>query len=143
MASNYETFWHNDRFAVVGNAAKTPFPKLTYDALKKRGKTVYAVDPSGGEVAGDQTFCDFGALPGKVDAVVIEVPKEETAAWVQKAVDLGVKDVWIHMKRDTKEALELAKKAGINLRYGTCAVMYNRGGFHTIHKVINKLFGRY
>lgn len=143
MPSNYETFWNNKRFALVGHAAKAPFPKLTYASLKKKGKTVYAVDIDGGAIDGDPTFASFDELPGPVDAVLLEVPKEETAGWVERVAALGVKDLWIHMKRETPEALELAREHGLNVRHGTCAVMYNRGGLHSIHRWINKLRGAY
>ncbi len=145
MASNYETFFAADRFAVVGRSADKPFPILSYRGLKKRGKTVYAIDPSVADIDGDQTYADLSALPGPVDAVLIEVPKTETRDWVARAADAGVKDVWVHMAHDTPEALALAAERGINLRTGTCAVMYlNKGlSYHSIHKWIMQALNKY
>lgn len=145
MPSNYESFWQHGRYAVVGHKAKRNFPELTYKGVKKLGKTVFAVDPSLDEVQGDAVFKDLGALPEKVDGVVLETPPEETREWVAKAADLGIKDVWIHMGRDTPEALALAEEKGINVRHGTCAVMYVTPGFtyHAIHRGIMKLVGKY
>ena len=134
-----------EALAVVGDAAKKNFPYLTYQGLKKLGKTVYPVDPSLNEVDGDTVYRDLAQLPEKIDAVVLEVPKEDTKDWVSKAADMGVKDVWIHMQRDTPEALALAEEKGLNTRSGTCAVMYVTPGFtyHSIHKWIMKLSGKY
>ena len=145
MASNYETFWHNRSFAVIGHEARKNFPVLTYQGLKNQGKTVYAVDPSVREIEGDRAFADLACLPEKVDAVVLEVPKEETREWVARAAKAGIRDVWIHMQRDTPEALELAKENGLNVRSGSCAVMYLTRGFtyHSIHQWIMKVAGRY
>jgi predicted CoA-binding protein len=143
VPSHYETFWTHDRFAVVGDSRKGTFPKLTYNGLKANGKTPYAVDPGAEQIEGDPAYASLAALPGPVDAVVLEVPKEETASWVQHVVDAGIKELWIHQMRDTPEALELAEKNGISVRHGTCAVMYLQGGYHSIHKWINKLFGKY
>jgi predicted CoA-binding protein len=145
MASEYETFWNNRSFAVVGHAAKKNFPRLTYRGLKKLGKVVFAVDPSADEIEGDRAYAGLDALPEKVDAVVLEVPKEETKHWVSKAAEAGINDVWIHMQRETPEALALAKEKGLNVRSGTCAVMYVTPGFtfHSIHKWIMKLVGKY
>jgi len=142
---NYEPFWENRSFAVVGHRARKNFPRLTYRGLKKLGKVVFPVDPSGGEVEGDKVFADLEALPQEVDAVVLEVPKEETASWVAKAAEAGIKDVWVHMQRETDEALALAKAKGMNVRSGTCAVMYLTPGltYHSIHKWIMKLLGKY
>jgi predicted CoA-binding protein len=145
VASDYETFWQNSSFAVVGHAAKKNFPRLTYGALKRLGKVVFPVDPSADEIEGDRAYADLEALPEKVDALVLEVPKEETRDWIARAADAGIKDVWIHMQRETPEALALAKEKGMNTRSGTCAVMYLTPGFtyHSIHKWMMKLTGKY
>jgi predicted CoA-binding protein len=145
VASNYEVFWENGSFAVVGHTAKRNFPRLTYRGLKNLGKVVFPVDPSADEIEGDKAYTNLGALPQRVDAVVLEVPKEETRDWVARAAEAGIQNVWIHMGRETPEALALAQERGLNVRSGTCAVMYVTPGFsfHSIHKWIMKLVGRY
>lgn len=145
MGSRYETFWEKSSFAVVGHAAKGNFPRLTYRGLKRLGKRVFPVDPSAGRIDGDRTYADLELLPEKVEAVVLEVPKEETRDWVARAAEAGVKDLWIHQQRDTPEALALAEEMGMNARSGRCAVMYVTPGltYHSIHKWIVKLMGRY
>jgi predicted CoA-binding protein len=145
MPSNYETFFDAQRFAVVGNSARQPFPILSYKGLKKLGKTVFAVDSGAARIDGDPTFASLEALPETPQAVMIEVPKEETRDWVARAAAAGVKDVWIHMALETPEAVALADDKGINLRTGTCAVMYLKPGlsYHSIHKGIMKALGRY
>ncbi len=145
MASNHELFFELPSFAVVGHSKAQNFPTLSYKGLKKMGKTVYPVDPSVEEVDGDKTFKDLDSLPKKVDGIILEVPKDETKEWIFQAVQVGIKDVWIHMQRETEEALILAKDNGINVRTGTCAVMYVTPGFtyHSIHKFIMKLIGKY
>jgi predicted CoA-binding protein len=146
MPSFYETFWTHDRYALVGHSADKPFPKLTYRYLKERGATVFTIDPSVTEIEGETAYPDLEALPEAVEAVIIEVPKAQTAGWVQKAADAGVKDVWIHQGADTPEALAIAKERGLELRHGTCAVMYVTEGFaqgHGIHRALWKALGKY
>jgi len=145
MTSNYETFWDHQSFAVIGHESRKNFPVLTYHGLKKQGKTVYPVDPSVRQIEGDTAFADLACLPEKVDAAILEVPKDETATWIRHVADAGIKDVWIHMGRDTPEALALAEERGLNVRSGSCAVMYVTKGFtyHSIHKGIMKLIGKY
>ena len=145
MPSNHEEFWSYQRYAFVGISADKPFPELSYAAVRaEEGKTVFAVDPSVDEVLGDKAYDDLASLPAAVQAVVLEVPKEKTAEWVAKAADAGVEHVWIHMGRETPEALDLAKEKRINVRHGTCAVQYVRGGFpHVVHKFLRKLSGRW
>jgi predicted CoA-binding protein len=97
------------------------------------------------DVDGDKTYGDLEGIPEKVDAVVLEVPKEETRDWVARAAEMGIKDVWIHMGRETPGSLALAKEKGMNVHRGTCAVMYLTPGFtyHSIHKWIMQLTGKY
>jgi uncharacterized protein len=144
MPSAHEEFWTHERFALVGHSANAPFPLLSYRALKALGKTVYAVDPSTETVDGDPAYDDLEKLPGQVDAVVLEVPREQTARWVTAAAELGIQRVWIHMKRETPEALTLAQKHGMQVCTGTCAVQYLRGGFpHNVHRMLRKLSGKW
>ena len=144
MTSIHEQFWLHERFCLIGHSAQKPFPLLSYRALKAKGKTVYAVDPSVDDIDGDRVYSDLKELPESVEAVVIEVPKEETAAWVGKAAEAGCKSVWIHMKRETPEALAIARDRGMTVCTGTCAVQYLRGGFpHVVHRMLRKLSGRW
>jgi len=145
MGSAHEKFWTHASYAVVGHSASKGFPQLTYRALKERGSKVFPVDSSADEIAGDRSYADLASLPEKVDAVVLEVPKDETEAWVEKAADAGIQNVWIHMNRDTPEALARAKARGVDVLTGTCAVMYVQPGFtyHSIHRWLNRATGRY
>jgi predicted CoA-binding protein len=145
MASECERFWEAGSYAVIGHQEKRPFPAITYKALRDRGKAVYAVDPGGGQVEGDQTYPGMDALPAPVEAAVLELPKEETAAWVAAAADAGVTEVWLHQMTDTPEAIAAAQERGLRVITGHCAVMYNVEGFsmHSPHKWIWKLLGKY
>ncbi|MDJ0786305.1 MAG: CoA-binding protein [Myxococcota bacterium] len=145
MPTPNEEFWTHDSFAFVAHSEKKPFPTLSFGELKKQGKKVFAVDPSVGDIEGEPTYPDLDSLPEPVEAVVLESPREETAEWVRRAADAGIRDVWIHMNRDTPEALEIARERGLDVHTGTCAVMYVKPGFtyHTLHKWINQALGKY
>ncbi len=146
MPSECEQFWDAASYAVVGHqGSKKAFPKISYGALKERGKTVYAIDVGGQPVDGDTSYPDFASLPGPVEAAVLELPKEETATWVAKAAEAGVKQVWMHQMTDTPEALAEAQKHGLTVITGHCAVMYNKPGFsmHAPHRWIMKLAKKY
>lgn len=145
MASNYETFWQHKIYALVGNSAKRAFPRLTYRGLKQLGKSVYPVDKSVTEIEGDTVYPDFGSIPSAIDAVILELPKEETKDWVEQVREAGIRELWIHLNTESPEAVDIAEKSGINLRTGTCAVMYLTSGFtyHSIHRWIMKMMGKY
>lgn len=145
MASIQERFWMQSTYAFVGHSAKQPFPRISYGEAKKRAKRVFAVDASVDRIEGNRTFADLSSLPEKIDGLVIEVPPEETLGWIQRAAAAGVKDVWIHPGCETPEALEFARREGLNVLTGHCAVMYLSQGFspHAIHRWFTKLAGRF
>jgi predicted CoA-binding protein len=145
MASAHEAFWTHSSYAFVGHSAKKGFPRISYAQAKKHGKKVFAVDPSVDQIDGDKTYPNLRSLPGKVHGVILEVPREETLELVKQAANAGIKNIWIHMNRETPEALEFARKQGLNVLTGTCAVMYVTQGFtyHSIHRWINKLLRKY
>ena len=147
MASKHEAFWEHESY-VVGHSAKAPFPRLTwltYGALRALGKRVVAVDPEADTIEGDKAYKSLAAIPHPIDGVVIEVPPEETKGWMEEAAALDVPRAWIHMKRDTPEALAVAAEKKMDVCTGTCAVQYLTPGFsvHAIHRTIRKALGRY
>lgn len=143
MPGDRELFWHANSYVLIGDSKQKPFPVLTYGALKARGSTVYAVDDSAAPIGDDPSYRTLDELPGPVDAAVLEVAREDTAEWVERVADARISNLWIHMGRDTPEALEIARRRGLAVCHGTCAVMYLEGGYHKIHKWIEQLRGQY
>jgi predicted CoA-binding protein len=145
MLSNYETFFDLSSFAVIGRSEAKPFPVLSYRGLKSHGKIVYPVDPGAERVDGDTAYPNLSALPEPVEGMIIEVPKHETRQWVAAAADAGIRHIWVHMGHETPEAVAVAKEKGVNLRTGSCAVMYLAPNlsYHGVHKAVWKLMGKY
>jgi len=145
MASTRELFWQNQSFAVIGNSARMPFARLTYQGIKVQHKQVFAIDVAGQPVEGDPSFTTFSSLPSPVEAAILELPNDETATWVKNAIEAGVKKIWIHQQTDTPEALEIARLAKVELHFGTCAVMYlmPKQFPHSFHGWLMRIFGKY
>lgn len=146
MPSHREAFFELPSFAVVAHTKLRPFPRLSYGNLKRRGKQVYPVDLAGSPtIEGDRAYAALAELPAPVAGAIVEVPKEAVLEAVQQVADAGIKQLWIHMGCDTPAALQLCAERGIDVRHGSCAVMYTQLGFslHSIHKGIAKLFGKY
>ncbi|MBC8401506.1 MAG: CoA-binding protein [Candidatus Marinimicrobia bacterium] len=144
MTSKYEQFWNHNSYALIGHHQKRNFPVLTLTGLQNSGKTVYPVDASIAIVEGSKTFASLSDLPDTVEAAIIEVSKEDIVSSVQQVIEAGIKNLWIHRGTDTPEAIAAARKAGLNLYHGTCAVMYvNYTGLHKFHGWLNKLFKKY
>jgi len=78
MPSQHQEFWNHSSYAFVANSAVKPFPKLSFGELKKQGRKVFAVDPSVDRIGDDPAYPDLGSLPERVEAVVLENPRDET-----------------------------------------------------------------
>lgn len=144
-SSNNEQFFLRLSFAVIGDSKRKGFPVLTYGGLRRMGKTVYPVDLGGATaIKGDTAYPSLSAVPKPVDAAVVEVPRSETLDALKQVADAGIKDVWLHMRTDTPEALAFCREHGINARHGSCAVMYTgAGSYHRIHRGLAKLVRKY
>ncbi len=143
--SNFEVFWEHNKYAVVGNSVRKAFPRLTYGKLRSLGKKVYAVDSVLKEHEGQPVYQELSDLPEKIEAVVLELPSDETTDWICKANEAGIRNVWIHQRCETPEAIAKAEELKLNLYYGTCAVMYLSKGLsiHTFHRWLFRKIGKY
>ena len=88
------------------------------------------MDPSCNTIAGDKAYPDLASFPESVEAVVVEVPRAESEAWVEQAARAGIQDVRLHQSSHMPQAIKLASDHGLDLRHGTCAVMYVTPGLH-------------
>jgi predicted CoA-binding protein len=144
--ASIKSFLSPKKLAIIG-ASRNPkkFGRQVYDALKKKGFTVYGVNPNAESLNGDLCYRDITSLPAEVDRVFIVTAPEKTAENVKQALDKGIKNIWIQQRSDTGEALELLKGKDINLIYNQCILMYAAPvkGPHKFHRFFNKLFGKY
>ena len=84
-------------------------------------------------------------MPPDTNALLIITAKKNTEEIVNQAIRKNIKHIWIQQGSETKEALELARKNGINLISGQCILLAAEPvkGFHKFHKVIAQLFRMY
>lgn len=82
--------------AVVG-ATDDPakYGSRIYRDLKRKGFTVYAVNPSRDEVDGDPCWPSLGDLPELPTIVDFVVPPARTLAILEECRALGLENVWI------------------------------------------------
>ena len=146
MPSEKEAFFSLGSYAVVGNIKLRPFPRLTYRNLRQLGKKVLPVEMGGSRyVEGDEAFPSVADLPERVDGVVVELPRNRVMEVAVQVSEAGIRHLWLHMGCDPPEVLAFCEEQGINVRHGSCAVMYTQQGlsYHSIHRWLMKLVGKY
>ncbi|HEX7536798.1 MAG TPA: CoA-binding protein [Dermatophilaceae bacterium] len=124
-------FLATKRVAVTG-VSRTPAGhggNVVYQRLKKRGYTVFAVNPNAETVEGDTAYPDLSSIPGGVEAVVIGTRPESADATMRECAELGIGHVWMHRSGGagsvSPSATEYGRKQGITVIDGGCPLMFD------------------
>ena len=114
-------------WAVVG--ASTNPSKYGYKIfrdLHQAGYTVYGVNAHGGEIEGQALYRSLADLPEKPAVVDTVVPPHVTEQVVRQCAELGLTRVWMQPGSESEEAIEFCRQHGIQVVYGTCAMVRKR-----------------
>jgi hypothetical protein len=140
-----QNFLASKIIAVVGiSSSKHKFGNSVYKELKIKGINTLPVGSSIQEFEGEKVYPDLKSIQQKVEAVVICIKPHKTMEVISKAIELGIKNIWLQQGSESKQAIEFCKDKGINLIYGQCILMFAEptAFFHRVHRGINKFFGR-
>ena len=140
-----ENFVGQHKLAVVG-VSRDPkkFGNMAYKALKEKGYDVYPINRNVEAVEGDRCYAGLGALPEKVDGVVIVVPPKETEQVVREAEAAGIQNVWMQQGSESEAAIQYCQEHHLNEVHGECIMMFAPpvGSVHRWHRGAWKLFGK-
>lgn len=139
-----EEFLSCKTLAVVGvSSRRRGFGYTVYNDLKRKGYTVYPVNPKTTTIDGDLCYPDVQILPEKVDGVVFVVPPARTEAIVRDVAEAGIQRVWMQQGAESDEAIAFCEEHGIGVIHGQCIMMFARPmSFpHKAHRWVRKTFG--
>jgi predicted CoA-binding protein len=127
--ASVEAFLRGRRIAVAGvsrqpgQAANAVFRKL-----KTSGYEVFPVNPKASEVEGAICYRDVGAVPGRLDGVVIATAPAVSLEIVRQCSDRGVGQVWFHRSFGdgsvSDEAVRECAARGVACIVGGCPLMF-------------------
>jgi predicted CoA-binding protein len=130
IAEAAEDFLTQKRIAVTG-VSRNPAghgSNAVYQRLRERGYEVFAVNPNAETVEGDTAYPDLASIPGGVKAVVIGTRPEHADSTMHEAVDLGIRQVWMHRSFGTGSvsptATEYGREHGVTVIDGGCPLMF-------------------
>lgn len=140
-----QDFLDQKTIAVVG-VSRSPkkFSRMVYDAFKKKGYTVYAVNPNAENIEADVCYKDVFSLPKPADGIVILTPPKETEEIVKHALDAGIKRIWIQQGAESEGAMLFCRKNGLKVIAHQCICMFLQPQAfpHNVHRFIWKLVGK-
>ena len=103
---------------VSSNPAKPSYGVVAY--LQSQGYRIIPVNPSGGEILGEKAYVDLISIPEPVDVVQLFRPSEEVMPFVQQAIHIGAKVVWMQEGITNEEAAQIARAAGLEVVMDQC-----------------------
>ena len=140
-----DRFFSSKNLAVVGVSRKsTKFGNAVYKELKKKGMSVYGVNPNMEIIEGDKCYKNLKEVEGKIDGVVNIVSPSQTLGVVKEVFVIGVKNVWMQQGSESDEAIKFCQENGINEVHKECILMFAEPvkSFHGLHKWVWKVLGK-
>ena len=140
-----DDFLAQKEVAVVGVSRKgNKFGNTVYRELKARGYRVFPINPHAETIEGDRCYPHVGALPKRVENVLVVVPPEETEKVVQDAVASGIRRVWMQQGAESEKAIHFCEKNNIRVVHGECILMFAQptAFFHRMHRWVRGLLGK-
>ncbi|MFN0110762.1 MAG: CoA-binding protein [Blastocatellia bacterium] len=107
--------------AVVGLSSNPIRPSYDVAAyLQRNGYRIIPINPNETEVLGERAYASLADVPGKFDLVDIFRRSEEAGQYVDEAISLGVKAVWMQDGVIDDAAAERAVTAGLMVVMDDC-----------------------
>ena len=149
MIKTIETFIQEKGIAVVGASRdRGKWGNMVVRTLKKKGYTVYPVNPNADEIDGGKCFHSVQDLPPDVGSAILTIPKGTALQVVNSLNGTGIKRVWFHdgaggAGASSHEAIDLCNKNNIDAVYGVCPMMFfPKPGIHKLHLWLKKIGGK-
>ena len=139
-------FFNVETIVIAGvSANEKKFSNYIYRELKSKGKKVIAVNPNASSICGDVCYPDLKSVPQKITSLLISTKKELSDKIVKDALGLNVGNIWLQQGCETSEAVKTAKDSGVNIIFNECILMFAEPvkSYHSFHKLLIKLFGKY
>ena len=123
------------RVAIVGLSADWSRPSnFVAKYLLEHGFEVIPVNPKYDEILDQKCYPDLKSIPTRVDIVDLFQRADRVPPFVDAAIDIGAKVVWMQLGIVHEEAAEKARQAGLEVVMDRCIkIEYARlfGGLNT------------
>ena len=124
------------RVAMVGLSADWWRPSFfAAKYLLEHGFEVIPVNPKYEEILGQKCYSDLNSIPTPVDVVDLFQKAERVPLFVDAAIEIGAKVVWMQLGIINEEAAQKTRDAGLEVVMDRCMkIEYARifGGLNTI-----------
>jgi len=140
-----ENFLASKTIAVVGvSRNKRKFGSTVYNELRKKGYTLYPVNPFITEFEGDTCYPDITSIPEKPEAVLFSIPHDKTEVIMEEILKSGITKVWMQQGSQSDKAIKFCEDHNIDYVSNECVLMFTEPAefFHKAHKFFRGVFGK-
>ena len=122
-----KTMLEAETWAVVGVSANPDkYGNRIFQALRRHGYRVYAVNPAHSEIDGEPCYPDLSSLPERPEVVNLVVSSEIGAEVVEEAARLGVPYLWFQPGTHEPDLIQRAEALGMQpLRHCVLVALAN------------------
>jgi len=141
----------SDKQVAIAGVSRDPnkWGHALFKAIRKKGYTVYPINPAAGEIDGVKCYDSVQDLPDSVSNLIITTSPEKTLEIVKAAKNSGIRNIWMHQGAggtgsQSQEAIDFCLGNGMGVVYGFCPMMFLPPvGIHKIHLWIKKISGKF
>ncbi|MBP7999323.1 MAG: CoA-binding protein [Chloroflexi bacterium] len=94
--------------------------------LQKQGYRIIPVNPNLDEGLGETAYSALTDIPDPVDLVLLFQRSENVAPFVQEAIQIGAKAIWMQLGIEDEAAAATARSAGLAVVQDTCMLVAHR-----------------
>jgi len=88
--------------------------------LQGEGYRVIPVNPTADEILGEKSYPDLESIPEHIDVVQLFRRPEDVPPFVESAIKIGAKVIWMQEGIVNEEAAQLARDAGLKVIMDAC-----------------------
>ena len=114
----YKTIRTIASVGLSANVEKPSFGIVYY--LQQQGYRILPVNPTAPEILGQKSYPDLLSIPEKVDVVQLFRRSEDVPPFVEQAIQIGAKVVWMQEGISNPEAAKQAEAAGLTVVMDRC-----------------------
>jgi predicted CoA-binding protein len=107
--------------AVVGLSANEMRPSFfAAKYMQDHGYRIIPVNPNYDEILGEKCYPDLASIPEPIDIVDLFQRADRVMPFVEQAIEIGAKVVWMQLGVINEEAAKLASDAGLEVVMDRC-----------------------
>jgi predicted CoA-binding protein len=114
----YKTIRTIASVGLSANVEKPSFGIVYY--LQQQGYRIIPVNPTAPEILGQKSYPDLLSIPDKVDVVQLFRRSEDVPPFVEQAIQIGARVVWMQQGISNPKAAKKAEAAGLTVVMDRC-----------------------